>query len=261
MKLERPIKESARREGFYLGRTCSTEWRRSYQLSNCTPKRFFMSTESRPQQASQPSKGRSAILIVGVILIAAFSIAFAGYTTMNPHTMTVTQQQLVTNTQSIYNTQTVTAVSTLTPATSTSAATTVIPSTTSSMTAAAASTIMVTQGGYGFSNCGPSGCYPSSLGAYGTMCQSLNQNGTLQQCSGYLYQPSNGGCMKLAIPYINPDVLETTAYVYYTLQNLPSSTPPTGSWVTVTGQVYSSYTIASSGNSCGGSYIQVQSIS
>ena len=221
-----------------------------------------MSNQNQFQQSNQSSKSsRSAILIIGVILIAVIGIAFAGYTTMNPHTMTVTQQQYITNTQSVYNTQTVTAVSTLTPIATTSAVNTVSVTTTASATAAAESTIMVTQGGYGYANCGPSGCYPSSLGAYGTMCQSLNQNGTLQQCSGYLYQPSNGGCVKLAIPYINPDVLETTAYVYYTLQNLPSSIPPTASWVTVTGQVYSSYTIASSGNSCSGSYIQVQSIS
>jgi len=226
-----------------------------------------MSNQTQPQQSSQSSKGgKSAAVIIGVILIALIGIAFAGYTTLTPHTMTVTQQQFVTNTQSVYNTQTITAMSTLTPVATSSVASmtsTENVATTSSATVTGASTIMVTQAGYGygFANCGPSGCYPSSLGAYGTMCQSLNQNGTLQQCSGYLYQPSNGGCMKLAIPYINPDVLETTAYVYYTLQNLPSSIPPTGSWVTVTGQVYSSYTIASSGNSCGGSYIQVQSIS
>jgi hypothetical protein len=94
------------------------------------------------------------------------------------------------------------------------------------------------------------------------MCQSTNQNGSVQ-CSGYLYELSNSGigCIKLAIPYTNPDVLETTAYVYYTLRNLPPSAPPAGSWVTVTGQLYQVSTFATPGETCGGSYIQVTSIS
>jgi hypothetical protein len=123
---------------------------------------------------------------------------------------------------------------------------------------ATASTIFVTPGGY--YGCGTSGCFSPALGAYGSMCQSTNQNDTAE-CSGYLYQPSNGGCVKLAIPYINPDVLETTAYVYYTLQNLPASHPPIGSWVTVTGQVYSVPSFSTPGETCTGSYIQVTSIS
>jgi len=203
----------------------------------------------------------NTVLVIGLALIAILSLAFAGYTSLNPHTATVTQQQLVTNTQSIYNTQTqtVTALSTATPVATSE--TTVITATTASMvsvsTATTASVVYVTPGAY--NGCGASGCFSPGLGAYGSMCQSTNQNGTVQ-CSGYLYGLS-GGCEKLAIPYINPDVLETTAYVYYTLQNLPPNSPPTGSWVTVTGQLYQVPSFWSSGEACSGSYIQVTSIS
>ena len=217
-----------------------------------------MSEQNQAGGPTQPSHaGRSAFLIIGLIIIAIISLAFAGYTTLNPHTTTLTQQQFLTNTQSFYNTQTITAVSTVTPIVATTAASTVSMATMVSSSTATESTIFVTPGAY--AGCGSSGCYSPGLGAYGSMCQSTTQNNTVQ-CSGYLYELSNG-CMKLAIPYINPDVLETTAYVYYTLQNLPSSIPPAGSWVTVTGQVYQASTFATPGETCGGSYIQVTSIS
>lgn len=221
-----------------------------------------MSQQDQAGAPGQPSRGgRNAFLIIGLIIIAIISLAFAGYTTLNPQTTTLTQQQLLTNTQSIYNTQTVTTVSTVTSAAAsmptTSVASTVSIANIVSSTATA-SIIFVTPGGY--SGCGTSGCYSPGLGAYGSMCQTTNQNGTAQ-CSGYLYEPSNGGCVKLAIPYINPDVLETTAYIYYTLQNLPPSHPPIGSWVTVTGQVYQVSTFSTPGETCAGSYIQVTSIS
>jgi len=50
------------------------------------------------------------------MLVALLSLAFAGYTALNPHTVTVTQQQMQTNTQSVYfvQTQAVTSVSTAT---------------------------------------------------------------------------------------------------------------------------------------------------
>jgi len=213
-------------------------------------------------QQSQPSsrRGASAAAFIGLVIIAILSLAFAGYTSLNPHTATVTQQQLVTNTESIYNTQTVTTLSTVTPVATTSmptASATTTASTVSVSAATTASVVYVTPGPY--NGCGASGCFSPGLGAYGTMCQSTTQNGTVQ-CSGYLYNLS-GGCEKLAIPYINPDVLETTAYVYYTLQNLPPNSPPTGSWVTVTGQLYQLPSFWSNGETCSGSYIQVTSIS
>jgi len=220
-----------------------------------------LNQQNQPGGSNQPSQGgKNTFLIIGLIIIAILSLAFAGYTTLNPHTATLTQQQVITNTQSVYNTQTVTALSTITPTVTTSIATISAASTANTVSissSATASTVFVTPGAY--SGCGTSGCFSPGLGAYGSMCQSTSQNGTVQ-CSGYLYELS-GGCVKLAIPYINPDVLETTAYVYYTLQNLPPATPPAGSWVTVTGQLYQVSTFGPPGESCSGSYIQVTSIS
>ena len=40
-----------------------------------------------------------ALGVLGVALIAIVSLGYAGYSAMNPHTMTVTAQQYVTNTQ------------------------------------------------------------------------------------------------------------------------------------------------------------------
>jgi len=100
----------------------------------------------------------------------------------------------------------------------------------------------------------PALCQPSSSS------NSTSSNGTVQ-CSGYLHQDQNG-CVELAIPFLAP-WLDAQAYQYYTLNNLPSSYPSIGSWVTVTGvlqqQGYSggSYPY---GSSCPGNAITVSSI-
>jgi len=79
-------------------------------------------------------------------------------------------------------------------------------------------------------------------------------------CSGYLSEPDDG-CVQLAIPYNNPDLLESTAYLFYTLRNVPSALPPAGSWITVTGQLGNGYTPGSDGAACPGNYINVSSVS
>jgi hypothetical protein len=223
-----------------------------------------------------------SIAIIGLILVTLLSLAFAGYTVLNQHAAIVTQQQLVTNTQNVYTTQTQT-VTSQTTATSL----TTITNTNGN--------------GYGsYQVCGYYGCYyypgsgyynyPSNQGYYyynngyypGNVyysnypmyyygyyngnylppCQSTGSSYNVT-CSGYIYQAGNG-CTVLSIPTIsNPypsyatgDVLE-----YYTLHNLPSNAPSTGTWVTVTGQLYNGPNSSSIGKSCPDNYIVVSSIS
>ena len=88
-------------------------------------------------------------------------------------------------------------------------------------------------------------------------CQSPNGNSTMQ-CVGYVYQNPNG-CIELVIPIYSPYGL--LSYQYYTLQNLPSSTPPVGSWAIATGQMHIGYNYATNGAACPGNYLTVTSIS
>ena len=98
-------------------------------------------------------------------------------------------------------------------------------------------------------------------GNYYTTC--LPGPGDLIQCSGNLLQAPNG-CMVLGFPVGNwvndPASIITTATQYYALQNLPSSIPPIGSWVIVTGNLYQGPNHSSTGASCPGNYINVISI-
>jgi len=204
------------------------------------------------EQKPKGTKGTLAV-IVGLIVIAILSLGFVAFASLNPHMVTVTQQQLITNTESQPVTQTVTGVSTVTAF--------------ATVTTSAANTVVSYPAGYpgsgyvgaGYYNCGAYGCYPPSLGAYGTLCQPTGQNSTVK-CSGYLSEPDNG-CIQLAIPYTNPDILESTAYQFYTLRNVPSALPSAGSWITVTGQLGQGYTPGLNGAACPGSYINVISIS
>ncbi len=164
-------------------------------------------------------------MIVGLAIIAILSLGFVAYATLNPQRMTITQQQFLTNTQNQYVTQTITSVSTVTNlATVTTVA--------SGLYTANTGVGYICSGAY---NCGNYGCTPPSLGAYGNLCTTSNGNSTVQ-CSGILSEPSNG-CVELAIPYTNPDLLEATAYQWYTLGSAPSTLPSPGTWVTVTGQL------------------------
>ena len=83
------------------------------------------------------------------------------------------------------------------------------------------------------------------------------------QCSGNLLRNPNG-CTVLGFlvgNWVNdPTNIVPTATQYYTLQNLPSSIPPIGSWVTVTGYLYQGPNHSPTGASCPGNYINVTSI-
>jgi len=108
-----------------------------------------------------------------------------------------------------------------------------------------------------------SGCYYT--GACNTMynyCQSPGINSLLYnstvQCVGYLSQDTNG-CVELVIPVYSRYGFLT--YVYYTLQNLPTSYPAIGTWVGVRGQLLKGNNVSPNGAACPGNYINVASIS
>jgi hypothetical protein len=215
-----------------------------------------MSQASSPDQAG--SSGRSGLRsagIVGLVLVALLSLGFAGYTVLNPHTVTVTQQQLLTHTQSVYSVETQT----------------VIVASTATSTATVTSAQPIGYGSYQVCN-NYYGCYQSSGSYYYypgyyygyrsyLPCQSTSSNNVT--CSGYLYQ-ANNGCTLLAIPTANnpyPSYATTLVYEYYALHNLPSNAPMSGTWVTVSGQLYQGYNTAPNGASCPTNYIIVTSIS
>jgi hypothetical protein len=194
-----------------------------------------------------------SVLVGLLILVSVVSIAYIGYSGLNPHVVTVTQQQLLTNTQSLYSTQTVTSLSMVTNyQTVTSAAT-------------AGFGNPYTGPGYGYNpnypNCSNYGCYytPPAYASISDLCNTTAQNGTLQ-CSGYLHEPS-AACTELAIPYYNQYILESTAYLYLTLINLPSTIPPGGAWVTVTGVLNQGFSPGPNSVLCTSNYINVASIS
>jgi len=198
---------------------------------------------------SQPTHGSSvpSSISVGLILITLASLILVGYTSLNPHLSTVTQQQFLTNTQSIYSTQTQTQTQSVTS----------IGTQTLTVTVTTTSTTGI---GYGYyQGCGYYGCpSPGYTSYYG--CQSLSSSRDTVQCYGYLYKDS-AGCIELAVPVNNGYYFETQVYQYYTLRNLPSAYPSLGSWVTVTGQLYTGYNVGPYGAACPGNYIVVASIS
>jgi hypothetical protein len=207
---------------------------------------------SQTNQPNQPIKASSSRLftasIIGLALIAALSLGLLGYSVLNPHEVTVTQP-LATNTQIIQNTQTVTSISTVTNV----------------ATVTSTTTTAVNWGDYGYGSyyqgCGYQQCpyYGPNYSTDYTVCEATGSNNTVQ-CVGYLYEASNG-CIELVIPINNPNYYESTEYQYYTLHNLPSSHPPIGAWVTVTGQISQGYNAAPNGGACPGNYIDVTSIS
>lgn len=193
---------------------------------------------------SQSKNGIGTLAVIfGLIAVTVLSLGFVAYTSLNPQTITVTQQEFLTETQNQLVTQTVTSAS----------------------TATAISSVMIPYSvnnappyvGSGY--CGLYGCSPPSLGAYGSLCQSTGQNGAVQ-CSGYLSEPADG-CTAIAIPYTNPYLLESVAYQYYTLRNVTATLPVAGSWVTVTGVLGQGYTPGLNGAACPGNYINVNSVS
>ncbi|HKM51712.1 MAG TPA: hypothetical protein VJZ75_11095, partial [Candidatus Bathyarchaeia archaeon] len=182
-------------------------------------------------------------LNVALIIITILSLAIAGYSTVNPHVTTVTQQQFVTTTQSIHSTLTVMSVGTQTV---TSSVSRVI-------------TINLPAGQYQYCNsynCSP---YAAPPGYPGLGCGPYTvASDTTVQCSGYLYADGSG-CVDLLVPVDNG--YSNNIQQYYYLQNLPASHPPIGSWVTVTGQLNQQGNNAGpNGGACPSSYINVTSI-
>jgi hypothetical protein len=209
-----------------------------------------MSQINQPNQPTQPRNNGRTLAIAGLTLVVILSLAFAGYTALNPHSTTFTQQQFVTETQSLSTTQTQTMI------------------TTSMVTSVQSVT---TTAGYGnvYAQSCPYGCYyppppnynytaPYNYNGYNPPCQSTDNTGTVR-CSGYFFQASNG-CAVLVIPIWNPYIQESYVYQYYTLHNLPT-TYSNLTWVTVTGQLYHGYNTSGSGAACPGNYINVTSIS
>jgi hypothetical protein len=190
---------------------------------------------------------RSALL-GGLVLVSVLSVAYLGYSNLNPHVVTITQQQILTNTENLYVTQTQTSVTTES----------FFQTVTTSVTPG---NVYVGPGNGYYQNCGYYGCYyaPPAYASINDLCPSKGQNATVS-CSGYLYEPS-AACTELAIPYLNPEIMETTGYLYLTLYNLPSNHPNDGAWVTVTGSVYQGYPSNPYGPVCTSNYMNVISIS
>jgi hypothetical protein len=181
--------------------------------------------------------------MIGIALVVIISLGVAGYTTLTPHSATVTEQQYFTNTQNFYTTQTQTLTSTNTV--------------TSSIATNAA--VNPNSGPAHYQTCGYYGCYPAQGYTY-TPCTSIGTGNTVT-CYGYLIQNGNG-CVQLSVPNTDPQYLNSEMwYVHYTLQNLPSSYPSIGSWVHVTGQLNITNTsMGANSASCSPNTINVTSI-
>ena len=115
---------------------------------------------------------------------------------------------------------------------------------------------------YCYYNGNPGAEYCQNLDAYCdftyNVCSNPNSFSNQAQCSGYLYQPLNG-CLELEVPVNSPYAAQV--YQYYTLNHMPSSYPPLGSWVTVTGTIYQGSNGSTTYNAaCPGNYINVSSI-
>ena len=212
--------------------------------------------------------------IIGLVLVAILALGVAGYTGMNPHIATVTQQQIITNTQNVFNTQTQTVTS--------------VNQVTQSVTAI---NTQVTATGQGqppsaYQYCSSYGCMyapgpasntynpynpptPWTPGYYNGVYYGYDYYGNFVPpcgtgpsgnvtCRGYFFQAQNG-CDVLVIPMANAYYDESIVYQYYSLHNLPS-TPSNGQWVTVSGQLFQGANNSPSGASCPGNYINVSSI-
>ena len=236
------------------------------------PKKEETNQPSQPSQPSRSSGGKWTI--AGLALVAILGLGFAGYTALNPHMSTVTQQQFMTNTQSFYNTQTQTATSF-----STVTRVQVVTQTATTGYANEYYQNYCSYYGCGYGNgyyqsCSYYGCaYPpqyynppeyynpaySNYYYYQPPCEANSANSNAVSCQGFFYQAGNG-CTVLVIPVSNPYIQESTVYQYYTLQNL-TTTYPNWTWVTVNGQLYQGSNTSSSGVACPGNYITVSSIS
>jgi len=190
---------------------------------------------------------KSTLTIIGAALVAVLSLGYAGYSmSAPPHMTTLTQQQYVTNTQDFYSTQTQTITAT---------------NTATSAAVIANNAISLSNGGgpgY-YQSCGYYGCYPAQGYQY-TPCNSSGSNTVT--CYGYLIQNGNG-CTQISVLTTDPAYWNSgIQYIHYTLQNLPASHPPIGSWVDVTGQLSITNTSIAAANSaaCSPNTLSVTSI-
>ena len=190
---------------------------------------------------------KTTLTIIGAALVAILSLGYAGISmSAPPRLTTVTQQEYLTNTQDFYSTQTQTIVAT---------------NTITSAAASANSAINLNSGGVPgiYQSCGYYGCYPAQGYQY-TPCNSVGSNTVT--CYGYLIQNGNG-CTQISVLTTDPSYWRSgIQYVHYTLQNLPASTPPVGSWVDVTGQLRITNTSIAAANSaaCSPNTLSVTSI-
>lgn len=194
---------------------------------------------------AKENKVSKRILWLALIILAIVAVASVGLfasVSMNPQTVTAVSTEFQTETSFITSTETSTSYSTVT----------------SLMTTTALAM------GYPYSqNCSNNYCQsPCYYCGYNPDINSIpcltTAFSNAAQCSGFLFQDPNG-CIELVIP-INP-VFGGTVYQYYTLHNLPSTYPPIGSLVAVTGQLHQGYNTGPTGAACPGNYINVTSIS
>lgn len=218
-------------------------------------------SQTNETQPSGKSGGKKALWVGAIALIVvALGAGLYNYAGVAPHTVTSVSTSYLTNTSTVTNTQTVTSLSTNT---FTSLVTTTAAATVGNPYAQQYCPPNCQQPCY-YNNCQQNcyygtcyyDCYYYGNCDFFNVCQT--QGNSTVQCSGYLYQDPSG-CVELVIaiwtPYAQP------SYQYYSLQNLPGSHPPFGSWVTVTGQSYRGSNTAPNGAACPGNYIVVSSIS
>lgn len=110
-------------------------------------------------------------------------------------------------------------------------------------------------GNYNYNNCSYGYNYNNNYNY--NNCGTADANG-VTQCSGYLYQDSNG-CVEIVATIYSPYAWIGASQQYYTLHNLPSSYQ-LGNWVTVTGQLQQGYNTSPTGAACPGNYINVSSM-
>ena len=201
---------------------------------------------SRMDPPSKPLHGRVIVLVVIILLLVGF-IALIYSTRSTPQaTSLVTQQLYQTSVQEIFSTQT------LTVRTNPTISAVSIPSVTPSSAVPAYANNPPPYLEY--QTCQYNCLYPTS--GYSSLCQPTGGNNTVQ-CSGYIYHDTSG-CVELAIPFVDPYYLDSVAYQYYTLHDLPSY--QFSGWVTVTGQLYQGFNLSPSGSVCPLNYINVSTV-
>lgn len=200
----------------------------------------------KAKETGAPSKSNPSsrsLAVAGLVLAIILSLAFLGYSLLNNHSTPITQNLLITNTTNVYTTQT---------------------ETTTTLQTSAITVTGTTVTGFGngyYPGCMSYGCPEQNPAYYNNFntCRATGYNNQAQ-CYGYI-EGSSDGCVILAAPFIDPyNSSPYVVYQYYTLHNLPTPYPSTGTWVTVTGQLYQGYTTGPNGAACPVNNINVTSI-